>query len=400
MFDERYSRTGQRERCSKDVKYWEMVSRHAGGILLFLFLIACAGCGGSSSGSGFGSPSGAVSAPLLRNSSQHAEGQGWRRTDCFICHPLVKLADIHKRRPAVANSLNALGVNAVQACMACHDTNGLSAEEGGIRRCLICHGDADVWSKTASSLAVSSGDFQKTNQHDITGSGTLNDAACITCHAWSDMNGVFDLSVDLTNFGTSYAAVNDFCLSCHDVNGAAGIVPPSLASNPYLDPARTIFTDISRTFLGSGATEADRKSTADIHGFADGGPQLFAFFRTGYSNGMVLQCTECHFVHSSVNPYLITETGNNPLFTPAGILGVAPRLDPSDPDYAAVTQAQVRVTTNRFNQLCAVCHTNPAGDDAGNGLKEVAHRGFTLTDCTDCHYHGAGYGPSRNSRLF
>jgi hypothetical protein len=189
------------------------------------------------------------------------------------------------------------------------------------------------------------------------------------------MNGVFDISVDLTNFGTTYTTINDFCLSCHNANGAAGIIPPALN---FINPG----ADFSRAFLGIGATDADRKATADIHGFGDGGAQLFASFRGTYTNRMVLLCTECHNVHSSNNPWLITESGSTATMT----------------DDTAKS-ASVSVTSHRFNQLCALCHTNPAGADAGNGLKEVVHS-FSTGSCVGCHYHGSGTGINHANRLF
>jgi predicted CXXCH cytochrome family protein len=286
---------------------------------------------------------------------------------------MAKLSDIHKRRPKIWDSLGALGTDAYLSCMACHGTNGVSVADGGVQRCLICHGRTDIFPAGAFGDATI---FTKAVVHDIKGTGSLTDDICIICHDRPDMNGVFDPAVDLTNFSGTASSINDFCLSCHDANGASGILSPALTFDPD-------FTNLRDTFLGFGSTEVERLMTADIHGAKTGGVPLFGVFRgTTYKNGMVLSCVECHYPHSSGNPYLITESGAS-----------------TKVDNSTVLKATVKVTNNRFNELCALCHTNPDGADAGNGLHEVVHKGFTLTDCTDCHFHGGGYG-SLKSNLF
>jgi len=323
------------------------------------------GCGSSNPADGGNVLSGAIVAPFLTSSFQHAEGQGWKRKDCFICHPVYKLSFNHKRVPNIWKAIEGLGKDADRACIACHGTNGLSEEEGGVRRCLICHGRDDIM--TNASM------FSRINQHDIDRNGNLDDKDCILCHDRPDMNGHFDVNVDLRNLGITYESVNDFCLSCHDINGAMGIIPPKIRFD-------TEFTDIRSTFEGVGKTAGDKRATADVHGAKDGDGQIFGQFRGEYKNGMVLHCTECHTTHASDNPYLIRETG-----------GYAEKADSEG------RTASVHVSEYKFDQLCAVCHTNPNGVDTGNGLKMVVHTGFTVTDCTDCHFHGAGYGLEKNN---
>jgi len=367
-----------------------MVKSFLSALALLLALSAC----GSSSPEGSGdSPAGAIAASIFTNSLQHAGGQGWKRVDCFACHPMLSLAANHRRVPRIWDSLNTLGTDAQDACMACHGTNGLAPEAGGVKRCLICHGRADIFPPTAFGDAAM---FSKAKIHDITGSGTLDDAVCIVCHDRSDMNGTIDPAVDLTNFGgLTYSGTNDFCLSCHDTNGAAGIVPPRLIfdnltflDNLLIDDG---FADIKSTFFGVGTTEADKLLTSDIHGKKIGATPQFGIFRAGYTNEMILPCLACHDPHSSGNLYLITESGAS-----------ASTLLTDPEERQTVRQATVAVTQYRFNQLCALCHTNfpedeAAAANAGNGLKEIVHKGFSFGDCTDCHFHGAGYGQLKNN---
>ncbi|OGQ87986.1 MAG: hypothetical protein A2512_10225 [Deltaproteobacteria bacterium RIFOXYD12_FULL_56_24] len=367
-----------------------MIKSFLSALALLLTLSAC----GSSSPEGAGdSPAGLIAAPIFTNSLQHAGGQGWERVDCFACHPMARLAANHQRVPQIRDSLNTLGIDAQDACMACHGTNGLTPEAGGVQRCLICHGRADIFPPSTFADAAM---FLKANIHDLTGSGALDDAVCIICHERSDMNGTFTPAVDLTAFdGPAYAEVNDFCLSCHDTNGAAGIVPPRLIfdnltflDNLLIDDG---FADIKSTFFGIGTTAAEKLLTADIHGEKPGDVQQFGIFRAGYSNDMILPCLACHYPHSSGNPYLITESGAS-----------ASTLLTDPDERQTVQQATVAVTQYRFTQLCALCHTNFPEDEAvaanaGNGLKEIVHKGFSFGDCTDCHFHGAGYGQLKNN---
>lgn len=353
----------------------------AAGLMLLLANLLLSACGGSSSASDSYQPSGAIEAPRLLFSTAHGGGQGWGQAKCFTCHPMSKVENAHVRVPVIRDSLVRLsakiGGEADRACLACHDTNGLDPVAS--RECLICHGDNDIVAGARM--------FSGAHQHTITkiGGSAQRDADCIICHERSNMDGVFERDVDLTRFsGSSNAWINDFCLACHDVSGAAGILPPPLRfPEPPEEPLS--FSDLSRTFLGAGTTDAERQATADFHGFGRGTdpatkPILFGgnTYRPGYDqhDHSPLACTDCHLVHASSNPYLITDSGAR-----------ASMLDQDEP----ARNAGVAVTERNFEQLCAVCHTNPEGVEVGNGLQAHLHFTGYTGDCVSCHFHGAGF---------
>ncbi len=353
-------------------------------------LSACGG--GSSPATESYTPTGAIVAPRLLSSDLHGGGIGWARQDCLLCHPMTKVEVVHGRVPAIKNSLIRLAARldsgAQGACLACHDTNGL--EPATSRRCLICHGDNQVVAGAAK--------FSGEHQHTISdpGGAGLKDGECLTCHHRSDMDGTFDPDVDLTGFGadqdySGYGGLNDFCLACHDISGVnvggREILPPPLRFPEFPETAE--FTDLKRTFVGS---EGDPlRLTADIHGFKDGRAAAAKSsgngYRSGYEDRMVLACTDCHQVHSSANPYLITESGAS-----------AAKLAAADPTRSAAINIG---DGRRFNELCALCHYHESGPVAANGLREIIHAaGGVSGDCVSCHYHGAGYNPPYRVDLF
>lgn len=94
---------------------------------------------------------------------------------------------------------------------------------------------------------------------------------------------------------------------------------------------------------------------------------------------MTVPCLDCHLAHASDNPYIITETG-----------ATAQMADD------AAKEAAVSVTEHNFTELCAVCHMSEDGAPTDNGLLEVVHTSTYSSTCTDCHYHGSGYGADKS----
>lgn len=363
----------------KSWKKWPLAA-----VVLFLGATLAA-CGGSSSPrTDSYTPGGEIKAPLLLNSTAHAGGQGWGRADCLACHIMERVETQHQRVPKIQASLMQVaelrGGEVQRTCLACHDTNGLDPVAD--RQCLICHGD--------NRVLAGAGLFTKEHTHTITniGGSALADADCVVCHERSNMDGSFDKNEDLTRFraGVDYDSINDFCLSCHDIDGVnvptLGVILPPPLRYPNEYPKEPVFTDIGRSFMGTGSTEGERRTTADFHGFGRGTDLLIKQvggnkYRDGYDqhDHAPLLCTDCHLVHSSSNHYLITESG-------ASASGL------TDPEARA---ASVAVSERNFEQLCAICHTNDDGPVVGNGLTGISHIVGYPGDCVSCHYHGAGY---------
>ena len=360
-------------------------------LLAALLAGSLSACGGSSSPADESyTPTGPIVAPRLLSSDLHGGGSGWARQDCLICHTMTKVEVVHNRAPNIKNSLIRLadrrGSGVQGACLACHDSNGLDPLTS--RQCLICHGDNQVLAGAAK--------FSGEHKHTISNQGgaLMEDGDCLICHQRSDMDGSFDPNVDLTSFGANvdysgYGGLNNFCLACHDISGVnvggREILPPPLRFPEFPETAE--FTDLKRTFAGS---EGDpSRLTADIHGFKDGLAVAAKSnkYRVGYEDRMVLACTDCHQVHSSSNPYLVTESGAS-----------AAKLAADDPAASAAINIG---DGRRFNELCALCHYHEDGPLAANGLQEIVHAAGGISgDCVSCHYHGAGYNPPYRVDLF
>lgn len=162
----------------------------------------------------------------------------------------------------------------------------------------------------------------------------MDNADCVICHAFSDMNGEID--IDFRKGPSDYTDLSAFCLNCHDGNGVFGILPPEFSTG---------MGDSNRysTYKGRGDTPTAQKQTADIHGarngwrsrpgpgagssgqvpgsgqgpgeghgqgLGQGGPAVqgqesmlrSASLRGAYTNGMEVACLDCHQVYSSGNP--------------------------------------------------------------------------------------------------
>jgi len=302
-----------------------------------------------------------LTAPQLTQPSDHGGGFGWANDKCYLCHPVVELKSIHAYSPALGESFTKVGEEDIGACLYCHGTNGLQNVTAETYQCTLCHKDHDIvgWFSTM---------YDGANKHDLNHNGAVDNADCVVCHEFSDMNGSIDVAVDFTKSGTAYSSTTDFCLTCHDGNGAFGITPPALAID-------TDVSNIYSTYMGIGDTDAARQETADIHGIKNGNGQSFAVFRGTYAANTTVSCLSCHQVHSSDNAYLITENGESATLADADAMSAA-----------------VAVTESNFSQLCALCHATSGGATTDNGLTEVVHTSTYSSNCVSCHYHGAGHG--------
>ncbi len=334
-------------------------------ILIFSFLLIS--CGGSDNED---SPrlSGSFNPPQLTESTKHYGGQAWESAECFNCHPLSNLDDAHSYNSNLADSFSKVSENDTGVCLYCHGNNGLKNLTAEDYQCELCHENEQIVS--------SANMFNGVLNHDLNADGFLSNIDCLICHKRSDMNGTVDFSIDFTQSDSDYTNVSDFCLTCHDANGAFEILPPALQFN---NDAKNILD----TYLGMGTTETEKKSTADVHGAADGVPMSFGTFRGDYDFNMQISCLSCHEVHTSDNKFLIAEDGSNAYLTDS-----------------TAKSADIMVFNNNFSEFCALCHTNDNGSIAGNGLKEVVHDSPVSTNCTECHYHGAGYDNGSRQNMF
>lgn len=327
-------------------------------------------------------------APQLSRAADHGSGMGWQKDKCFLCHPVRELIRAHDYSRSLSESFATLGEAAIGTCLYCHGSNGIIGVSAQTYQCIRCHTD--------NTIVDSADMFAGHSMHDMNGDGWIGNADCVICHAFSDMNGEINVAIDFRRGASEYENVSSFCLNCHDGNGAFGILPPELSTG-------TQGNNIYCTYKGMGGNSSVQKQTADIHGARKGRrarhgsgagsgagseagsesgeeseheqEEVFAELRGAYTGGIEVACLECHQVHSSDNPYLITQSGAS--------------AEHSDDIARAAT---VAVTETNFTQLCAVCHTSPEGAPTDNGLTQVVHPGTYSAYCTDCHYHGAGFG--------
>lgn len=331
-------------------------------ILLLLastsFIISCGAGGGDSPSPKYSNSN--FNAPQLVSPSSHGGGIGWSQSNCIQCHSADKLKSIHSYNPNLYESFKNLGFEHIGACLYCHNTNGLSVNDDSYE-CILCH--------TNEKAVKSPLNLNKSHIHDITKDGNFTNSDCLLCHKTSDMNGKIDPSIDF-NFKVKFSSTTEFCLNCHSPGGYIGIVPPLLKYD-------TLTTTIFETFNGI----AGIQDTADVHGYGIGVGQRFATFRGSYTNNMVVDCTACHNPHASKNNYLIVENGETALLT----------------DDTA-KKSEITVYGNNFSELCAVCHksNNLNAPILSNGLPEVVHDTPYSDNCTDCHYHGAGFSTKKD----
>ncbi len=267
---------------------------------------------------------------------------------------------IHKKAPLIRPIVRARGY---ATCGGCHGDNGT----GQPRPCIVCHNPKDLPLKPLQS-GLHSHDFS------ITQDRTPGDGDCLLCHVKSDMDGRFELNVDLTPFRDAtntrspYTSLSDFCLRCHNLNHQ----PPGVAINPrpeygLNDPLVTIENDYHYI---------------DRHGSVAGGNGTYTGLRgTGYAYGQFVECTDCHVMHGTQNDKLLLDDSRK------GVSALSPAL--------RLRPYQARASNGNYARLCVLCHamTDPSVEqgslDTGNGLSGVHD---VTSDCRQCHTHGQLFG--------
>lgn len=286
--------------------------------------------------------------------------EGWGKAQCQSCHVL---SFIHKDAPNIRGIVRDKGY---ETCTGCHGSNGTTAE----RRCIICHNTENLPSApiltgkhTHNFLRNQDAAGAIAHTGNVDATETLSDQQCLTCHEASDMDGLWEINVDLTKlpdqwgWKSAYRNESEFCLRCHNRQHQHAEFP---IQGDYLDPIIAI--DDSWRYI-------------DKHGVKSGsGQRTYAGLRWPYRYGVTLACTECHAMHGTENPKLILDDSRKGVFY-------------SEFRHQSVP---VRVFNGDYSQLCVLCHqmdilVEDGGLDTGNGLFGVHQVG---SDCTLCHTHG------------
>lgn len=268
---------------------------------------------------------------------------GWRMEDCSACHVL---SQIHKEAPSIRGIARRKGY---AACTGCHGQNGTLAQ----RRCQVCHNEHDLPASPRLTGA---------HQHDFTRDQDhpLADQDCLVCHEAADMDGRWEIAVDLTQFAKplTYRQESEFCLACHNRDHQRPGF--SVRQRDYQDPLTAV---------------AETWQVMDEHGWPSGtGERTYAGLRLPYHYGQELACSECHAMHGTENDKLILDDSRKGVFAlPTRGIGYPVRVEEGD-----------------YAPLCVLCHqmrvpVEAALEDAGNGLSGVHKVG---EDCRPCHAHG------------
>lgn len=288
---------------------------------------------------------------LLLTPKHGGDGSAWGKGKCSACHFKSR---IHTEAHGIRDIVNDVGYS---TCTGCHGQNGSDA----VRQCTVCHNEQRM-PTTPVQIGAEKHDFN-TNK-----SLPLADEACVTCHQNSDMDGQFELGIDLTKFPDRIPGLNipykssvEFCLACHNENHQQ----PGFEMKARFNRDPLVILD-------------DSYNKMDVHGYPRGtGKRTYTGLNDGgYRYGDLVECTDCHSMHGTHNPKLIVDRSNE------GMIKLAP----------AIRDLPVLIHVNQgdYSQLCVTCHSmdvivEQGNQDTGNGLFGVHQVG---TDCRQCHVHG------------
>jgi len=301
-----------------------------------------------------GLPVGAFSLPenILLDKSHGGDGSAWGIERCDSCHLLNFIHD--NTQPKLRHLVRDKGYD---TCAGCHGDNGTQTH----RQCISCHNDND--------LPYASKQKGHLSHNFIRSSGLLtelSDANCLSCHDASNMDGVFDINVDLRRFedqfgqSAAYKNGSEFCLACHN-----------------RDHQQEGFEIVARNYRDGLVAMQDNYTFIDKHGLSKGsGQRTYSGLRDDYRYPAIVECSDCHAMHGTENENLII----------SNVFNGASRLSRQEKNQDISIQAN----DGAYAQLCVVCHTMEElveeGDmDTGNGLSGV-HK--ASGSCIDCHRHG------------
>lgn len=287
---------------------------------------------------------------LILPETHGGDGSAWGQSDCAGCH--VR-RNIHQDAPAIRDIVLQTGY---AGCTGCHGQNGTDVA----RQCVICHNPELLPKKPIM-------DGVKNHNFSVNADSDLADEACVACHDRSDMDGNFDINVDLTPFpeqggGLSlpYRNHTDFCLRCHN-----------------LDKQQPGFEMQARYPNDPLVAMARNYQFIDMHGVPSGtGQRTYSGLRAGYQYGTLVECTDCHVMHGTHNNKLMMDRSDRA----ATLLSTELREQP----------VFVHIEAGNYAQHCAVCHQSEkpveaTAEDTGNGLSGVHRVGES---CVECHSHG------------
>lgn len=290
---------------------------------------------------------------LILTPTHGDDGSAWGQSNCIACH--VR-RNIHQTEAAAPIKKIVLDTG-YAGCTGCHGQNGTDAQ----RQCVLCHNQDLLPQKPIM-------DDIKNHNFSVAEDSNLSDAACVSCHQSSDMDGDFEVTIDLTHFPEQggkldlpYRNQTDFCLRCHNLNGQQ----PGFEMSARYPNDPLVMMSRNYKFL-------------DMHGVRKGsGERTYSGLReSDYEYGTLVECTDCHVMHGTHNEKLMMDRTD----TAATLLNSVIRDKP----------VYVHIEEGNYAQHCVVCHeaetaVEDTQVDTGNGLNGV-HR--VSGSCVECHIHG------------
>ncbi len=168
---------------------------------------------------------------------------------------------------------------------------------------------------------------------------------------------------------------NEFCISCHRLDGGSARLPQAEDTMPWVDPPLD---------AGSLTKDIGLDWQARVHGRDSANGAVLDQATMGYENGMTLSCMTCHEPHGTVNNYnLRSDVPNIDGEFPKEDLLVVQVLDASGNPVADSYDT-------RF--FCHSCHLHTAASPSGHSSTNLSqpknYRVFP-NGCTDraCHSH-------------
>lgn len=287
----------------------------------------------------------------------HGFGTAWGKANCQSCHALGRLHQSVPKTKALVDKKK------FATCTACHGDNGAKKTEP---QCLICHNPQDMPTNPHRTGKI---------RHDFDSSKDLPTTSrqCVVCHAASNMNGKFELEIDLTPFSQNpkkpnepiepYQDKNEFCLRCHNRNHQQ-------KNYPIIHAGRK----------DQAIAAAEDYRLIDKHGIPEGlGDGIYNGLREGYEYKTIVDCVDCHTMHGTTNKGLIIDDSRKGAF----LLDSNIRNKPYS--------VKLLENNTNYSQLCVLCHdmkeiSGEGERDTGNGLSGVHFDDGS--DCVTCHNHG------------
>ena len=328
---------------------------------------------------------------------------------CEVCHTQT---DEHRADGSAGQH------NAGLDCTSCHPHGAGFSGSGG---CTTCHSTAQ---DNGDGLPVGGrravvGEFARPSHHvQVAPADSIPDSDCIACHDMSEHQQgsvrlknadapavVYALSGDPSTSATEAAKLTDFCLACHDPDGAGGSVPFSDGVNSPIIDAAAWATSSHDLALPVAGCYGDGSFGCHASGHGSEKAMLLApanVAPTGPANAEQEEgfCLNCHDSDGPAAADVASGYASAPLWVQEP---VAPNdnlnlNDRHDVDHASQSQSGAKIE-------CVDCHdphtataaqpwvTDP---DPTDGRVPGTGQVYNLTDaasefCIDCH--DGSYGP-------